>query len=269
MTLSDKNRKRFWAKSGNRCAISKIELVIDPTGENDESVIGEECHICARNPGGPRYNDKIDSSELDGYDNLILLSRNYHKIIDDNPKYYTAERLCYIKKTHEEWVRDTLDFEIRNIKSKKYPENNISFLSRITSGSQLLNTIEGCHGYDFDNDELENELEVELVGAFLQNAQDLGDILSDMESGEKVKIKHHLSQALQVLEDSGFWIFGGISLRKFKIDKEITTWKISVIRVLRSNNSQIMSVGFDKLKSKKNTEQPASQGFGPKCGPHP
>lgn len=255
MSISDKNRKRLWAKSGNRCAISKIELVSDPTGESDESIIGEECHICARNPGGQRYNDKIDNSDLDSYDNLILLSRNYHKIVDDNPTYYTAERLWYIKKVHEEWVRATLDFEIRNIKSKKYPESTVSYLTRITTGSQLLNIITGCHGYDYDNDELHNESEVELVGAFLQKAQDWGDILPDIESGERVKTKFHLSQTLQELEDNGFWVFGGVSPRKIKAGEEITTWKISVIRVLRSNSSQIISVGFDKSNNKENTEQ--------------
>ena len=253
MSISDKTRKRLWAKSGNRCAISKIELVFDSTGECDESIIGEECHICARNSGGPRYSGNIYDPELDDYDNLILLSRNYHKIIDDNPIYYTAERLWNIKKSHEEWVRKTLDFEIRNIKSKKYPETTISFLTHITKGSQLLDVISGCHGYDFDNDELNNESEVDLVGAFLQNAQDWGDLLSDMESGERVRTKHILTQELQELEDDGFWIFGGVVSRKVRLGKEITTWKISVLRILRSDNPEIIKVDFDSTFDKEIT----------------
>ncbi|MBE0461814.1 MAG: HNH endonuclease, partial [Candidatus Aminicenantes bacterium] len=185
MSISDKTRKRLWAKSGNLCAISKIELVSDFTSVSDESIIGEECHICTRTPRGPRYNASLSEVELDEYDNLILLSRNHHKIVDDNPIYYTSERLQNIKKSHEEWVRKTLNFEIRNIKSKKYTDFTISFLTRIMTGRQLMNVISGSHAYDFDNDELHSESEVDLVSTFIQNAQELGDLFSDMESGER------------------------------------------------------------------------------------
>lgn len=250
MSISDKTRKRLWAKSGNRCAISKIELVSDPTGESDDSIIGEECHICANSLGGPRYNEKLSEAEIDSYDNLILLSRNFHKIVDDNSTYYTPERLRNIKKSHEEWVRKTLDFEIRNIKSKKYPESTISFLTRITTGSQLVNVISGCHGFDFDNDKLHNESEIDLVGAFLQNAQDWGEILSDIESGERVRTRHLLSQELQNLEDNGFWVFGGVVPRKVQLGKETTVWRISVLRVLRNDNPEIIKVDFDSIADK-------------------
>jgi hypothetical protein len=255
MTISDKSRKRLWAKSGNRCAISKIELIFDPAGETDESIIGEECHICAKHQGGPRYDASLSAAEAEEYNNLILLSRNYHKIIDDNPSYYTPLRLQNIKKSHEEWVRKTLDFEIRNIKSTKFPESKISFLTRILTGSQLLNVISGCFGYDFDNDELHNETEVDLVRAFLQNAQDWGDLMSDMESGERVRTKFALSEQLQELEDNGFWIFGGVASRKVRLGEEIANWRISVLRVLRADNSDIVKVGFDS-SDMKSSEQP-------------
>lgn len=243
MSISEKTRKRLWAKSGNRCAISKIELICDPTGESNESNIEEECHIHARKPGGVRYNEDLSPVEVDEYENWILLSRNCHKQIDDNPLFWTSEKLREIKRSHEEWVKNTLDFEIRNVKSKKNPDSEISFLTRIITGSDLLNTISGCHSYDFDNDELKDEAEVELVGAFLQNAQDWGEILPDIESGERVRIKYHLSQALQELEDNGLWVFGGVFPGKIKIGKEVTSWRISVLRVLRSNNPTIISVG--------------------------
>jgi len=245
MSISTKTRKRLWAKSGNRCAISKIELVFEPTTESDDSIVGEECHICSRTTGGPRYDLNLSEVEIDEYKNLILLSRNYHKIVDDNPSYYTPQRLQRIKQSHEDWVRQTLDFEIRNIKSIKYPESRISFLSRILTGTQLLNVISNCHGYDFDNDELLNEADVELVGAFLQNAQDWGDLVSDMESGERVRVKHTFSKELQDLEDNGLWVFGGVVERKVRLADKITVWRISVLRVLHNDNSEIIKLGFD------------------------
>lgn len=109
----------------------------------------------------------------------------------------------------------------------------------------MLNVISGCHGYDFDNDELHNESEVDLVGVFLQNAQDWGDLLSDMESGERVRTKHSLTQELQELEENGFWVFGGVVLRKARLGNEISDWRISVLRILHSNNPEIIKLGFD------------------------
>jgi hypothetical protein len=46
------------------------------TPEDDESIVGEECHIVARASGGPRNDPNFPKEKLDQYDNLILLCRN-------------------------------------------------------------------------------------------------------------------------------------------------------------------------------------------------
>jgi len=240
MGISDKTRKRLWAKSGNRCAISKIELVFNTSGEVDDSLIGEECHIAARSPGGPRFDPTLSEDRLDSYDNLILLSRNYHKIVDDNPGYYKIDRLREIKKGHERWVKETLDFAIQNVKSRKDSDLNVSFLHRVTNGSTLLSIVGGAHASDFDNDELQDEAEVDLVAGFLQNAQDWGELFDGLESGERVRAKHSISKELQELEDNGFWVFGAAVARKMRLGKETTMWRIAVLRILRSDNPTIL-----------------------------
>lgn len=79
MAISDKTRKMLWAKSGNRCAICKAELITEQ--ETDSNLnIGEECHIISSKPKGPRY--KPNLNDYDTFDNLILLCRNHHKEID-------------------------------------------------------------------------------------------------------------------------------------------------------------------------------------------
>ncbi|MFA4830486.1 MAG: HNH endonuclease [Thermodesulfovibrionales bacterium] len=80
---------------------------MDATETDDESLIGEECHIIANSTDGPRGNISTQE-DLNKYDNLILLCRIHHKIIDDQPNTYTVERLRKIKVTHEKWVRDSL-----------------------------------------------------------------------------------------------------------------------------------------------------------------
>ena len=256
MAITNKTRKKLWGKSGNRCAISKVELVFDPTDVSDESIIADECHIYAQNPNGPRYNPDITGKEIDNYENLILLSKNYHKIVDDNPTYYTPEKLKDIKRIHEDWVRDTLDFEIRNVKSKKNKDMEFPFLSRLHTGSEALNIVASAHMYDFDNDELENEEEVDIVGSFLQNVQDWGEMFSEIESSERVSAKYTVSQMIKELEDNGFWVFGGSSKKKTVINNKAMTFDIATLRVIRSNNPTIIAINFDKESVKnKDTEQ--------------
>jgi len=81
---------------------------MDATETQDESLIGEECHIIARSPDGPRGNPDFPEEKLDKYENLILLCRIHHKIIDDQSNTYTVEYLKQIKTGHEKWVRESL-----------------------------------------------------------------------------------------------------------------------------------------------------------------
>ncbi len=110
MGISTKTHKMLWGKSGNRCAMPEcgIELVMDITETDDETLIGEECHIIAKKSDGPRGNKFFDISKLNLYENLILMCRNHHKVIDDNPDLYTIEKLKLIKKEHEKWVQSQL-----------------------------------------------------------------------------------------------------------------------------------------------------------------
>jgi hypothetical protein len=98
MPITDRTRKILWIKAGGRCSICNEQLATDATGEDDPSVFGEECHIVARSPGGPRA---ADIADIDGYDNLILLCRKHHKQVDDQRSSFTVERLKAIKQEHE------------------------------------------------------------------------------------------------------------------------------------------------------------------------
>jgi hypothetical protein len=110
MGISLKTHKMLWGRAGNRCAKSdcRIELVMDASETDDDSLIGEECHIIARKPDGPRGDSSFPAEKIDKYENLILMCSNHHKLIDDQTHTYTAEKLIEIKQIHEQWVRDSL-----------------------------------------------------------------------------------------------------------------------------------------------------------------
>lgn len=69
--------------------------------------MGDEAHIAAKSPGGPRYGE-CAPDKVDDYDNLVLLCREDHKRVDDQPGEFTSEKLRRIKSAHEKWVADTL-----------------------------------------------------------------------------------------------------------------------------------------------------------------
>lgn len=113
MSISVKTRKLLWGKAASRCSFPecKKELIMDETETDDPSIMGEECHIVARENGGPRGNTSLSKEKRDLYSNLVLMCNNHHKVIDDQEKAYTIEVLNDIKKTHEDWVKKSLKID--------------------------------------------------------------------------------------------------------------------------------------------------------------
>jgi hypothetical protein len=96
---TEKTIKRLFALSGNICAYPECSLAIV---ESVGTVTGEICHIHARREGGPRYEASQTEADRHGFDNLILLCRQHHKVIDSQPDLYTAEALRKMKAIHED-----------------------------------------------------------------------------------------------------------------------------------------------------------------------
>ena len=99
--------KQLFAHSGNSCAYPKCKNGLI----QDNTVIGEICHIKATRPNGPRYDPEQTPDERHSYSNLILLCANHHKIIDDDPEAYTVERLLKLKEEHTSRFAVTSDKE--------------------------------------------------------------------------------------------------------------------------------------------------------------
>jgi len=97
-TPSERDVKRLCALSLNRCAFPGCSTSIVL---KDGTLMGKICHIKARNPKGPRYDDAQSDEERNGFDNLILLCGVHHDIVDADPKQFTVELLKEIKEMHE------------------------------------------------------------------------------------------------------------------------------------------------------------------------
>jgi HNH endonuclease len=103
--MRERDIKLLWGRSGNRCAICKMEL--SPNG--DKYTLGEMAHIVARSADGPRGNEDLQSSERGNYSNLILLCPTHHCEIDKDPDTWPLSKLLSQKSEHERWVSNQLD----------------------------------------------------------------------------------------------------------------------------------------------------------------
>lgn len=194
MAITDKSRKLLWARSGNRCALCRSELIMDrtPGSVGNESVIGDECHIISLRLGGPRYDPTLPTGNGDEYSNLILLCKVHHKVVDDQHTDYPAERLKELKLQHERWVSKSLASENAEPKPVRIRSvNSPDYLIRITKGSELLAIVDGICASSFTHDELVSEGEVALIGGFLETVQDWGDLAPIRKaSGPPTRLRH-------------------------------------------------------------------------------
>lgn len=255
MSISDKTRKALWGRSGNRCAICKHELVVDATKQDDESVVGDECHIVSAREKGPRHDATYPQEKLDSYENLILLCRIHHKMVDDQEATYTTDILRQMKANHEIWVAEKLTDKPRipkPLKFRRVKQNIPEFLSRLTTGKEVLDLVMGGYAFSMDHDELRSQEEVDLVGGFFNTVRDWGDLGDDLEPSDRVSTAYNLTQTLQELEEAGFFVFGGreVQLMEGGIQTEPSNWPISIFKVLRKDNDEIIHVNLDALKQK-------------------
>lgn len=238
MAISDRTRKLLWGHSGNRCAICRRPLTADPTPADPAAIVGDECHIVAQAASGPRATGTAPHT-VDAEQNLILLCRVDHKRVDDQPNYFTAERLRAIKLAHESWVHTALStappnaLRVRIRRQDPHPTS----LQLITSGAALLALVLGAEAYDFDNDDLQDREEMQLVSSFLQLLHDYGEMGDDLESGARVEARFELGQALNELTNARLLVYGA-EVRHI-IEGGVAPpapWCIANIRVKRLDN---------------------------------
>lgn len=91
---SERTIRRLFALSGNVCAFPDCP---SPIIEADGTITGEICHVRAQSKGGPRFQASQSVKERHAFENLILLCRRHHKIIDTESDIYSVEVLEEMK----------------------------------------------------------------------------------------------------------------------------------------------------------------------------
>jgi hypothetical protein len=83
------------------------------TGKSKDSLIGEVAHVVGEKADAPRSNSQLSLAARNNPENLLLLCLIHHKIIDDDPEFYTVERILEIRETHIEQIAKRLSTPVR------------------------------------------------------------------------------------------------------------------------------------------------------------
>lgn len=101
--VPEQTRRILYIKSRNKCAFPKCNctLVALPTPYSEHVITGEVCHIHSGKEKGPRGRVELSDEEYNAHDNLIMLCRNHHILVDSQQESYPAEKLMEWKQSHE------------------------------------------------------------------------------------------------------------------------------------------------------------------------
>ena len=201
-------------------------------------MLGDECHIISPKSNGPRH-IKLDETSYDHVDNLILLCKIHHKLVDDQVELFPADGLRNVKQSHETWVDQSLKQN-----SERASAPHVRFLKRVTNGTDLAKLIGSCHAYLLDSEPPKSEAEAEVIGYFHQDVFDWGEIWSNMMPSERVRVGFSLNAHFSELERYGLWVFASIVRYKTKYaNGGSSIWPTLVLTVVRPTNPGITPLG--------------------------
>lgn len=130
---SERTLKRLFALSGNQCAFPRCTT---PLVQN-ETVVGEVCHIKGARPGAARYDEHQSDSERHAFGNLILMCPTHHTVIDDDEESYTVARLVKLKADQEK--RTAADENFGDRASHLYLDQSVASTNQ--SGGLTAHTV--------------------------------------------------------------------------------------------------------------------------------
>jgi hypothetical protein len=217
MAISDKDRKLLWGRSHNRCAYCQQLLSVEARTDDRAAIVGDEAHIISGAPNGPRGTESICVG-IDSYENLVLLCRTHHKMIDDQPHEFTVDRLIEMKKHHEDVTEARFSSERKSmsplpIRVKQDPLAPKIALTWMQTGSDIWSVIADAQSWKFfpldENDS--SEIQQDAADDFLSLAQDYGNVSFEiaLEGLSAIRsAKRQFGEHLNILQQLGLVVFG-------------------------------------------------------------
>lgn len=145
-------------------------------------------------------------------------------------------------------VASVLEIDVKSLtmdEPSKISKNDskVILLPKIENGKQALDIVWGAHGYEMDHPHVTGELGA-LVGAFLQNLKDMGEIGPDCcGMGTKIEWAEDLDKMLLELSKNKMSVFG--LMREIIVstaDGSKMNWSLTTLMVARNENPAITRV---------------------------
>jgi hypothetical protein len=215
-----------------------------PAEPDPAVVVGEECHIVSEKPDGPRYRP-LELSQVNAYDNLILLCPSDHEIVDKQPLHYSEERLRERKREHERSVRELPGPPRLRVRRDRSVEAQLVYLT--ASGRDLMTAAGGAHAAEVLIPEVANTVEADLVGGFVQNVQDWGELWDEIPMAERLKAELDLTYAVKELQEAGFVVYIGQRRDALEGNGVPTSWTVAVLHIYRDDDPRIRADAGDEV----------------------
>lgn len=188
------DRKRLWGRAGSRCAVCNLELT---QVERVDSIIGDEAHVRSATPYGPRHEPDYPANRLDRYENLILLCKIHHKLVDDNAEVFPTAELLDLKAKHERRVHEALE-----------TPKAVAFLP-VTTGTEMMAMVSSARAYSLSHSHPDNAAATDAIGGFLESARDWGDISDDLGPAGQVDGAIDLHDQMRALAELDYFVIAG------------------------------------------------------------
>lgn len=204
------------------------------------TILGEESHIVSPAPTGPRAG-AAHVDDVDGYDNLILLCPNDHRIVDTLVDDYPPDRLRSVKRAHEEWVRQTLatpDGPLTILRAKP------AALRYLGTATELLDVAASAEESSLDYEPIETEDELELIAGYLRMVHDHAEMWDDYEPASRVRAMFELDREIKALRDQGWLVFGARARGVLRggVSRVDSDWDTAYLRLARTGSPDIVRV---------------------------
>ena len=94
---------------GGKCEFRGCEKsIVQDMLTEEKSNLSNYAHIIASSSNGPRGDEFLSEKLSDDENNVMVLCRDHHKLIDDYPEKYTVDILKEMKKEHENYIKDLM-----------------------------------------------------------------------------------------------------------------------------------------------------------------
>lgn len=244
VSIPDRDRKILWARLGNKCAMCKASLVAEESARAPAAIVGDEAHIIARSPTGPR-GGLLAEGGLDAYENLVVLCKVHHKVIDDRADEYPPERLREIKRQHETWVRQSLEQQRPDyIRLRPDPTHGPVRLKLLVSGRDVWQVAQHSHAFRLGSLSDDSDPDrSDLADEFLDDIKDWAEASAEVaDQRANRRVERHFDEWIKQVAQAGLVVYG--ARRRLLLtggSEPPSYWWEAIVHVLSIENAISMS----------------------------